>query len=210
MKKIYIWAVSLLIVWISVAAVIPKPGPTVILDLYNKMGYEEAHVSLKGLNYYNTYYLTAKTQDISSLQFDIDRLPVEKTTYEIVKDIYEMTIYVCNNPSADGILIANRNTRLVFPKCDKGVDINSGEPGQEKISTHFWGVNGFELGGASVSQDKTTIRDWLEKYEAENGSRGMFLLRAFDMQVLWRLRYQNLATGNMNSWSKYNFMDIFH
>jgi len=166
-KKIYVVAILLLVAMLVLTAAIPKPGPKVTLALWNKMINKEAHVSLSGLTNFYTYYLTAKAYDVS-VKYPQTLLTntllganswdkTVKTTYEVRADLYETTVYVCDNPGVTGVMNLTRHVRLVFPLCAKGGVLNQGEPTMEKVNTARYFPGYFDPNGRVTFLGGTTF-----------------------------------------------------
>jgi len=141
-KKIYVVAVLLLVAMLIVVAAVPKPGPTNLLVLRNKMLNQTASLSLSGLTNFYTYYLTAKAYPIN-VKYPTEwfifngttGIKSNDTTYEVRSDFYEVVIYLCGQPGRKGVINLTHKTRLTFPLCDKSARINMGAPNQEKVTT---------------------------------------------------------------------------
>ncbi len=159
MKKIYVVAILLLVAALVLTAAAQKPGPKVVLSMWNKMINQEAHISLSGLTNFYTYYLTAKAYDVSVkypqtvltnglLGVNWDK--TVKTDYEVRADLYETTVYVCDNPGVSGVINLTRHVRMVFPLCAKGGVMNQGEPTMEKVNTARYFPGYFDPNGQRV------------------------------------------------------------
>ncbi len=225
MKKIYVVAVLLLVAMMVLTAAVPKPGPKVVLALWNKMINKEAHISLSGLTNFYTYYLTAHAYDVEAKYPSelINFGKIKKSDYEVRADLYEATVYVCDNPGATGVMNLTRNVRYVFPLCDKDGVMNQGEPTQEKISTSvffpgYWDPNGrlAESGGGLVSQlGRSIILDGTDpvcsgavcssaQYVGDGYSDGTtdgnFDLYLNGAQVAWSLDFYNWDNVGSDVW----------
>lgn len=181
MKKIYVVAILLLVAMLVLTAAIPKPGPKVALKMWNKMINKEAHISLSGLTNFYTYYLTAKSYDVAVKypqtllvnanlgQYNWDK--TVKTTYEVRADLYETTVYVCDNPGVSGVINLTRSVRLVFPLCAKGGVINQGEPTMEKVNTAKYFPGYFDPNGRVQWMGGTSFvwTKHIDRFGAERG-----------------------------------------
>lgn len=124
MKKL-IYIVSLcLIVSIAAISAVPKPGPTALLTLENKMIHQDGFLYLNGLTNFYDYYLVAKSYDhvVDSAE-DLTKRPIDAprtqlSVYEVRKDRYEFTVVACGF-STSGIMDIVKKQTLVFPLCDK-------------------------------------------------------------------------------------------
>ena len=221
MKKIYVVAVLLLVAMMVLTAAVPKPGPKVVLSLWNKMINQEAHISLSGLTNFYTYYLTAKAYDVE-VKYPAEAPKIKKTDYEVRADVYETMVYVCDNPGVAGVINLTRNTRLVFPLRDKDGVMNQGEPGQEKVSTSrffpgYWDPNGrladyghgnvsligrgILLDGSGVGCVDTVCTNKYFGDGYDDGTiSGNFDLYLNGAQVHWALDFYNWDNGGADVW----------
>jgi len=130
-KKLYVFAILLVVAAITLAAF--SPGQLATLRVWNKIAGEDVNIKMAGIKYGVGYYLTAPGPTHKyTLGFPSTNMAawLRKSTYDIRKDIYDVTIYLCD-ASRSGTINMSHAVRLVFPNCYAAV--NSGEPGNEKV-----------------------------------------------------------------------------
>ena len=107
-----------------------SPGQLSTLFVTNKVVGEVINIKLNGIQWSGydadhpavSYYLTALAPSHVGWVYG--------STFDIHKDIYDVTIYLCD-ASRTGTLNMMSNLRMVFPTCY--TTVNSGEPGMEKV-----------------------------------------------------------------------------
>ena len=176
MKKLYVFAMLLVVAAMMLSAW--SPGQLATLFVTNKVVGEVINIKLNGIQWSGydadhpavSYYLTAQAPNhvgwVYNSQFDIH------------KDIYDVTIYLCD-ASRSGRLNMMANLRMVFPTCY--TTVNSGEPGMEKVDL----VNS-KPGTLNTDTDRTP-GDGIYDYgwrPLNNGS-----------QIWWRLDWFNWWNG---------------
>jgi hypothetical protein len=128
MKKIKNIMLSLFLLFTLLVTMcaVPKPGPTVTLTLVNKEPSTTGYIYLKGLTNFNNYFLTARAYaiDVTAEKGMTGKLAnpspnnikTDVTTYEVVEDVYEITIVACSFGTG-GLLDLHGDTQVVIPKC---------------------------------------------------------------------------------------------
>lgn len=224
MKRLASLSLIMLLASIALMAAIPKEGPKIILTLHNRMLNQEAYLQLKGLTAFYEYYLVARTYPIKVSNPSSLTTKAQDTSYEIRADIYESTITACGVSRA-GVISLKRNTRLVFPLCEKmsNINLNQGEPNVEKISTirafpgvyeEYWcvtlGIKPGECTGGAIAdalqeswyREQVIGNDYTKGDAYNDGEReGLFYRWWNGNQVRWAVDFYNWYNGGT---------DVFH
>jgi len=183
-KKLYVFAMLLVVAAMMLSAW--SPGEMSTLTVVNKVVGEVVNIKLNGIQWSGwdvdhppvSYYLTAQAPNHINWTYE--------STFDIHKDIYDVTIYQCD-ASRSGRVNLMSNLRMVFPTCY--TTVNSGEPGMEKVDL----VNS-KPGTLNTDQDRTA-GDGIYDYgyrPLNNGS-----------QIWWRLDWFNWWNGEADGWEPF-------
>ena len=160
-----------------------SPGEMSTLKITNKVIGKVINIKMNGVQWNGlnsasqpavSYYLTALAPNSANW--------VYKSKFDIHKDIYDVTIYLCD-ASRSGRLNMMSNLRMVFPTCY--TTVNSGEPGMEKVDIVNAKPGTYNKEQDRFPGDAIDLRSSGHKYHYDaNGS-----------QVWWRLDWFNWWNG---------------
>lgn len=147
--------------------------------VYNKVVGENVNLKMAGIRYGVSYYLTAPgPTHKTGLGLPSGSVWVLKSYFDIRKDIYDVTIYLCG-ASRSGTLNMLHMVRLVFPSCYSVV--NDGEPGNEKVDI-------YNAKPGNWNEDPSRAPgDGLYPWGMHTGANGD--------QIWWRLDWYNWWNG---------------